>query len=608
MPLPDDLLNPIEGPNPSGTNLRYDSLYDKIKEARREEALPPPGMAEQDRKVADNVLVIKLGTEALATKTKDLQLAAWLTEALLKKEGFGGLRDGLAVCHGLVEKFWDTLYPEPEDGDMSLRGTPLDFIGTALAGPLRAVPLVGKAPYGLTDWQQAREVVKYEGDAKSDDAKKARAAALAEGKIAPELFDKCFEETPKAFYAGAEKSLDGCLGLLGQIKALCDSRFPDADSRPSLARLQAGLEEVRRVVHGFLQKKREKEPDPVEEAPAGAEGSGAEAAGGAAAATAPARTGLFISLETSSEPPDRVDAIRKIAEAATLLRAREPYSPAAYLLLRGLRWGELRAATSQQDPTRLEAPPTELRRHLKQLALDKKWNDLLEAAERAMALPCSRAWLDLQRYVVEACEALGSDYDAIAAAIRSELRALVADVPPLLDALLMDDTPAANGETKAWLKSLAEGTVAQAAGGEAPPVASTSANGAAPRWPARPAEGYEIARRLFQEGQKTQALEILQQDIMRQRSGRERFRRKLQLVEMCISAQKPNIAQPILDDLAAAIEAHKLDDWEDPAMVAGALAAIMKLSQRIQNDQGQKQKLFERICRLDPAKALGETT
>src|SRR5271156_4990923 len=111
MALPDELLNPIEGSNPSGDDLRYEDIYSKIKEARREEAVPPAGMTESDRKVADNPLVIKLSTEALTKKTKDLWLAAWLTEAMVKQNGFSGLRDGLAVCHGFVEKFWDTLYP-----------------------------------------------------------------------------------------------------------------------------------------------------------------------------------------------------------------------------------------------------------------------------------------------------------------------------------------------------------------------------------------------------------------------------------------------------------------------------------------------------------------
>src|SRR5882757_9351993 len=104
MPFPDELLNPIDGANPSGVNLRYDPIFDKIKEARREEDQPPPGMTERDRKVAENPLVIKLVTDLLTKKTKDLQLAAWLTEALLKQKGFGGLKDGLALCFGLVDK------------------------------------------------------------------------------------------------------------------------------------------------------------------------------------------------------------------------------------------------------------------------------------------------------------------------------------------------------------------------------------------------------------------------------------------------------------------------------------------------------------------------
>jgi len=35
MPLPEGLLNPIPGENPSGQSLRYDPVYDKIREARR---------------------------------------------------------------------------------------------------------------------------------------------------------------------------------------------------------------------------------------------------------------------------------------------------------------------------------------------------------------------------------------------------------------------------------------------------------------------------------------------------------------------------------------------------------------------------------------------
>ena len=221
-----------------------------------------------------------------------------------------------------------------------------------------------------------------------------------------------------------------------------------------------------------------------------------------------------------------------------------------------------------------------------------------------MALPCSRAWLDLQRFVVEACDALGDGYEAIARAIRCELKALVNDIPQLLDATLMDETPAANPETRAWLVSLSQGSSEQAAAAGTP--AASSSNGLGTRWPGQPTDAYASALQALREGKERKAFEILQQDIARKRSGRERFRRRMQLVEICATTNKPNVAQPILDDLAAAIETHKLDEWEDPGMVASALATIMKMSTKVQADKAQQQKFFERICRLDPAQALGD--
>src|SRR5579864_6698562 len=600
MPLPDDLLKPIEGPNPSGANLRYDPVYDKIKEARREEDQPPPGMTEHDRKLADNPLVIKLTTELLTKKTKDLQIAAWFTEASLKQKGFAGLREGLALCCGLAENFWETVYPELEDGDAQSRGAPLGFVGTKLEIPLKLVPIVEKAGYSLLDYQQAKETG-YEDQAKTDEAKKKRAVLVNEGKLTPEAFDKAFEETPKKFYAQAEQDLDACLQTLAQLKKTCDEKF--GDDGPAFGSLKSTLDLARHSIHVLLQKKREKEPDPVAAvAPAGnaAEGEVQAEAGG------PVRTGVLISVETSSEPPDRVEAISKVADAAAFLRRREPHSPASYLMLRGLRWGELRAAIELADPTRLEAPPTDLRRHLKKLLLDKKYEQLLDSAESAMALPCSRAWLDLQRFVVEACDALGGGYEAVARAIRSELKALITDIPQLLDATLMDETPAANVETRAWLVALKQAPAEAAPAADGATPAPASSNGLGSRWPGQPTDAYASAMQALREGSERKAFEILQQDIARKRSGRERFRRRMQMVELCASTNKPNVAQPILDDLAAAIETHKLDDWEDPGMVASALATLMKMSTKIQADKAQQQKLFERICRLDPAQALGD--
>jgi type VI secretion system protein ImpA len=117
MPLREDIFEPVAGDNPGGQDLRYNPVYDKIKEARREDDDLAQGAWQYERKVADHALVIKLAQEAIAKQSKDLQLAAWLAESLLRRNGFDGLDEGLTLCRGLVEKFWDHLYPELDDGD-----------------------------------------------------------------------------------------------------------------------------------------------------------------------------------------------------------------------------------------------------------------------------------------------------------------------------------------------------------------------------------------------------------------------------------------------------------------------------------------------------------
>jgi type VI secretion system protein ImpA len=268
-------------------------------------------------------------------------------------------------------------------------------------------------------------------------------------------------------------------------------------------------------------------------------------------------------------------------------------------MLRGLRWGELRAAAEQGNLTALEAPPTELRRHIKALALEGKWAELIDAAENAMSLPCSRAWLDLQRAVVEACIQLGPGYHPIARAIRSELKTLLQDVPQLMTATLMDDTPAANGDTVNWLRELLnEGAVVAEA------EVDSAEDRLAPAWKKQFVDAYALAAEALKSGKHSRALEILYQEIASQPSGRAKFLRKLQLVEVCIASNKAQIAQPILEDLAATIEEHKLDGWEDPQLMASALLTIMKSSRKIQDDEDERSKYFQRICRLDPVKAL----
>lgn len=600
MQLREDILAPIPGDNPSGIDLRYDNkllIHDKIKEARRQDDDLAQGAWESERKTANFPFVVKLAQDSIATVSKDLQLAAWLTEALIRTDGFGGLRQGLELCYRLLNDFWETVYPVIEDGDRELRARPLAWVGSMLDIPLQSVPLT-RSGYSTLIYRDSR-VVGFEDQAKTDKERAARNKLIEGGKIAPETFDKDFAETPKTFYVQAEKDLDASMEILERLEKHCDEAFED--DAPSFVKLKKSITDVRQTVHSLLQKKREKEPDPVEEEPVAENAPAAESASEEGEAVA-ASGG--VAIYSAAEPADRRQAIASIAAAAAFLRKREPFSPAPYLMLRGLRWGELRAGFRAGDTTVLEAPPTDVRQQMKRLALNKKWKELLDAAEQAMSLPCSRAWLDLQRLSVAACVALGAEYQPIATAIQSELRALLNDIPELLDATLLDDTPAANAETKQWLNQLSAPqpltpTADEASASEpSQPVTET------PTWLAQAADAYVLASEALAAGQEEKAFSIMRAEIGRQRSGRGRFRRTMQLVELAVTAGKDAIAQPLLEDIAATIENHKLDAWEDPRAVAADLLRLMRHSKKIQGNAGEKQKLFERICRLDPVQAL----
>src|SRR5438270_1044021 len=93
------LLQPIPGDEPAGASVLF-TVRQKLDAARKEEEPNPddptqPAVA----KKADWSGIIRTTTELLTDSSKDLLLAARLTEALTREYGFAGLRDGLQLLH-----------------------------------------------------------------------------------------------------------------------------------------------------------------------------------------------------------------------------------------------------------------------------------------------------------------------------------------------------------------------------------------------------------------------------------------------------------------------------------------------------------------------------
>ncbi|HSG81344.1 MAG TPA: type VI secretion system protein TssA [Gemmatimonadota bacterium] len=577
MALRDELLNPIAGANPGGIDLLEDPIYLKLKEARREDDALPQGDWERKRKTADHGQVIKLASEALAKKSKDLWVAAWLTEAVLRRDGLGGLGEGLELLHAMLEQFWDHLYPELEDGDPELRAAPLSWVGIKLENAVKSVPL-NKGGHSYFDYQVARSIG-YEADLEKDPNRlAARQEAISEGKVSPEEFDQAFASTPKPFYKQLTAGLTASLQSLAALDQFSEEKFGEV--APNYRTLQQALMDVQDIAQDMLAKKLETDPDPPELE------TEAAAAGAAAAAGGP--------QTISVEPASAADAAARIGAAARFLQTQDPTSPASYLLLRGYRWGELRAKGSDLDPRLLSAPPTEMRTRLKGLLLDQKWDQLLGEAERVMATPHGRGWLDLQRYVLTACYKLGSEYDHVAAAILSALTALLRDLPQLPDLTMMDDTPTANEETRAWLR---DSGILERAAAEAParPMAAAGEPGRSV---------YDRAMVEVRGGRAERGIEILMAEVDREKSERARFLRRAEIAGIMVELGREGVALPILKELREKIESHQLENWEEGAVVARPLGLLYRCMGALGEPESNREDLYLRICRLDPVQAL----
>ena len=573
-----ELLQPISEAAPTGTYLRYDPLYDKIKEARREEADLPQGEWETSRKTADWPLVIRLANEALAGKTKDLQLAAWLTEAWVRREGVGGLRQGIVLLHELLQKYWDQVYPPIEDGDVELRAAPLEWVGLKLDVAVRMAPL-NQDGHSSLDYAGAKALPTKE-QADQDEALAAkRQQAIEQGRPTIEDFEAGFQKTPKVWYRALMEDLDGCLSAIGELGGYCDQQFGAAS--PSFGPLRTAVEEVRRTANQLLARKLELEPDtPAQAAAAGAAAVSARAEGTTAA---PSAGGALMGGDPASW----------IAAAAARLRAERPLDPAAYLLLRGFRWGELRVGGERIDPRLLAAPSTDTRTRLKGLLLDARWAELLEAGEAVMAQPFGRGWLDLQRYVLTACDALGRDYFPVGNAIRSELRALLRDLPTLLSLTLMDDSPTANTETLVWLGDqhlLPEGTEAAAMPAE---VTATGRR-----------DVFDVAQDRVRAGDSHTAMQLLMTAAGQERSPRARFLRRAQAASVMVDSGLEPVALPILRELLDQVDAHKLEEWEAGDVIADPLALLYQCAEHLGSAEVDLAALYTRVCRLDPMAAI----
>jgi type VI secretion system protein ImpA len=316
------MLQPISAESPTGESLRYEGTYDKIREARTEDdPVLSRGVWKQPMKRADWSDVAALSLGALQHRTKDLQIAAWLTEAWLHLYGFPGLREGMRVIAGLCEAFWDNLYPQAESGDsMEYRVAPVDWINDKLAPVVRLLPITEPASddvkaYCWDDWESSTRP--RPGDSPNQGATQAQ-------------FQQSVLLTSTGFYLNLLEEVESAVAAASGLESVL--RKHCGDEAPSLRQLANTLDSIRGLIVSILNRRDITPPAPAPQPST------------AAVANPAPEAPHHDDREPISGRPirSRDDAYKCLSEAADYLARTEPHSPTPYLVRRAIAWGGMR--------------------------------------------------------------------------------------------------------------------------------------------------------------------------------------------------------------------------------------------------------------------------
>lgn len=319
------LLKPISEDAPAGADPRSDtsssSLYYRTKDARNaarsaerasvEIGSPPP--EEWD-------VVLETAMEILAGHAKDLEVASWLVEALVRRHGFEGLRDGLNVLGGIASNFWGSCFPElDEDGVEGKVSSVAGLSGSGAVGtliqPVRLTPLThgSMASFSLWSYEQATELDKITDPNRKN-------ARIEAGSVTMEQFVQSVAETsPGEFHQKVEVVGES----LRALKTMSDAFDAVAGSdSPPISGLRELLEQINSSIRHFAAGKL---------ATAAYAVSSEEEAGSTETVAADGLVSVAPARRTEGYS-NREEALAELVKIATYFRKTEPHSPISYTL------------------------------------------------------------------------------------------------------------------------------------------------------------------------------------------------------------------------------------------------------------------------------------
>ncbi len=351
----DHLVAPISQEHPPGFDLRIEPsgamLYRTIRAARsaaRSAERRISAMEEAKDAIRPNWKpVLDLAIQILSEESKDLEIVCYLIEALVRMHGFAGLHEGFRLCRILVERYWDALYPRPDEDGEATRIAPLMGLngegseGTLIV-PLLNIPLVSSASIGNLACSHHDQALALERIA--DPRTKAR--RVDQGAVSLKTFLEAVSDSPNAFYVALDQDIRGSLEEFQQLTELLDRLC--GEHAPHSSNIKNALLHCHEVVWSVAGERIKLATTPVE----GLDGLSRSSNGSVLATFESADLDAVDELD-DSEPacpplvglaqgiPSRDHALLLLETIAAFFRKTEPHSPIPYTLEQAARWGRM---------------------------------------------------------------------------------------------------------------------------------------------------------------------------------------------------------------------------------------------------------------------------
>ena len=304
----DQLLAPVSADQPCGDDLVYSSEFDAIEAARlADDPTLDQGEWKTALKTADWPFVAASCASLIRARSKDLKLAVWLTEASAKTGALRGMGDALLLVAALCERYWDGLYPLPDEGSFEQR---VGYLGLLEARVC----------------QLTREVKLTEGRATAFSLAEVAAARLR-GPAAIRDVESAKLGTSRDFFQALLDDSAHCIAAIEALRRVTDDRL--GDDGPGFKDAREALDDV---IH--FAKPGARDPAIHNEAAAREESS---VDGGAAPRQLRPQPQPHVA---GGAPQTRAQAIAQLRAVAHYFRHAEPHSPVAYLAERAAQWGE----------------------------------------------------------------------------------------------------------------------------------------------------------------------------------------------------------------------------------------------------------------------------